>query len=480
MPPLHEALRGARLSARLSEHLMASMVGIEDTRLQDLESGGTDPDPEELEAYAQVFGLGVRELAAGGARRAPLTHLFYRSMSEGGAEAMAELIATGAHRVLGEFLRSARDLAELEGLLRRPRPAALPAPPKHLTDLGDAPPHGADRLADWLRAELGLGLEPIRSMQDLLANRLGIRVLWVTADQLNPVIDGASTLSPRPTILVNLVEGPLCRWRTRMTLAHELCHLLCDHAAGDDRFTIFSPHVPREMRNRWRMFADFDRVERRAGAFAACFLAPAETVRRIVGERDVTSEEAITAVGQELGVGRTTAINRLQHIFGLSKQTRLQMESRGANHWPRWFSGERAPRAIGLRSGEIKQLALQAFADSRIDEVQVRAYLNLPLTEPLPEYPGLSEEQRAPLRRVEDTIRGIAQQHLQEEIVGAAGCAATTVRRVPQGFEVAVERWSEGADAPSIRCGTIVVSHGRTILDVQVDTTAPRSQQQSE
>lgn len=472
MTRLSDALRDARSGAQLSEALMSRMVGIDEPRLRKLESGTAEPLPEELQAYAQAFGVSMQQLAAGEAARAPLTHLFYRSVSEGGPEALEELVDTGAHRVLGELMRTVRDINELETLLGLSNPPALPTPPKRALEIGDIPPFGADRLAEWLREELGLGLEPIASMREILTDRLGVRLLWVTPEELDPVIDGACTLSPRPAILVNLVEGPLCWWRTRMTLAHELCHLLCDREPGDGRFTIFSPHGLREAKGRWRLFDGFDRIERRAGAFAACFLAPAAAVRRAVGQLDVTSEEAISAVGRGLGLGRTTAINRLQHVFGLSKQTRLAMEARSGSHWLVENHVDQGPERIGLRSGVVQDLALDAFARGLLDRVRVREYLRLPFTEALPEHDALTTEQRAPLRRIEDSARGAAQLYLQEELEGETGYVATTVSRIEGGFRVAVEARRDGSADQAGHRGFLTLSHDLAVTGVEITRPA--------
>ena len=474
MPRLSDAIRTARLDARLDAPLMAAMIGVDEPRLVQLEAGERDPRPEELEAYAQVFGVSLQQLAAGDATRAPLTQLFFRSASEGGRAALQELVATGGHRVIGEFMRCTREIAALESLLNLPAPRAFPVPPTSITDLLEsAPPYGADRLAEWFRAELGLGLGPIPSMRTIITEKLGIRVLWVTPEELDPVIEGASTRSPRAAILVNLVEGPDCWWRTRMTLGHELCHLLCDEGPGNDRMAMFSPHALRGMRQRWQMFEGFDRLELRAGAFAACLLAPAESVQRLVGKRDVTAEETISLVGKTFGLGRKTAIFRLKHVFRLSQQTYLAMVARSADHWRRSHSEDRVRGPVGLRAGAVEQLALEAFAQGRLDRVSVREHLRLPLSEPLPDHPRLSALQRAPVRRIEDTIRGLAQRYLQEEDIGTeAACFAAGITSVEGGYRVEVVGGASRETGEQAPCGHLLVSYDLEVIEAPIDISA--------
>lgn len=82
----------------------------------------------------------------------------------------------------------------------------------------------------------------------------------------------------------------------------------------------------------WRFFEGFDRVEQRANAFAAHFLAPAEGVRETVGSGNPTSEDAVTALCQRYGIGRTTAVWRLDHTFGPGPSMRSQMLARSKLH----------------------------------------------------------------------------------------------------------------------------------------------------
>jgi transcriptional regulator with XRE-family HTH domain len=473
MPRLSDAIRTARLDATLDAPLMAAMIGVDEPRLQQLEAGESDPRPEELEAYAQVFGVSLQQLAQGEAKRAPLTQLFFRSVSEGGRAGLLELVATGSHRMLGEFMRCTREIAALESLQDKPAPPAFPVPPTAITDLLDStPPYGGDRLADWFRAELGLGLGPIPSMRTIITEKLGIRVLWVTPEELDPVIEGASTRSPRAAILVNLVEGPDCWWRTRMTLGHELCHLLCDEGPGNDRMAMFSPHARRELRSRWRLFEGFDRLELRAGAFAACLLAPAEAVQQLVGARDVTAEETISLVGKTFGLGRKTAIYRLKHVFRLSQQTYLGMVARSADHWRRSHSVDRFRGPVGLRAGAVEDLALEAFAQGRLDRVRVREHLRLPLSEPLPEHARLTAAQRAPVRRIEDIIRGLAQRYLQEENIGTdAPCFAANVTSVEGGYRVDVVGSASGKKGEQAHCGHLLVSYDLEVIGPLIDAS---------
>jgi transcriptional regulator with XRE-family HTH domain len=476
---LGSILREARARAQLSPSLMSFMAGMDVQRLEQLEQDQGEPTAEELDTCARVFGVRMEEFVAGLAAEAPLTSLFFRSASEGGLDALHELVGSGAHLAIGEFMRCVRDLAELDARLGLPASAPLPEPPPALRGSTDVPPYGADKLADWFRSELGLGREPIDCMTRLLGETLGIRLIWATpdGDELYG-IEGASTSFPRPAVLVNLVEGPDCWWRTRMTLGHELCHLLCDHEPGNRRFAIFSPEALRERATgpqvltghttRWHVYHGFERIEQRAGAFAACLLAPADAVKQAVGVLDPISEEAIALVGKTFGLGRITAINRLQHVFRFSKQVRQSMVSRSTQSWQRWrqwLHPDQVRTGIGLRAGAVANLALDAFVQGRIDRVEVRDYLNLSLMDPLPEHPGLDDAQRAPLRHPQDRVRRVAQQYLQE-VEDVWDCFATTVCTAEGGWRVEVARQTGDTLVP---CGHILVSRDLSIARVEME-----------
>lgn len=281
-------------------------------------------------------------------------------------------------------------------------------------------------------------------------------------------IDGAATLFPRPAILVNLTQGPSCWWRTRMTLGHELCHLLCDSDPHDNRFAIFSPGALLKAHpERWRLFDGFEHIERRANAFAACLLAPAEAVKRIVAKRNPTSEESIGLVGKTFGLGRITAINRLQDVFEFHNSVRREMADRSARYWREDNHEDQVDEEyIGLRSGLLAELALDALARGLIDRVRVRSYLNLPMTEPLPEHEGLTSAQRAPLRRAEDRVMAIAQQHLQKHM---PDCLAETVEPDEGGWRVEVVRRVSDELVP---CGHVVVSYEHEVCETAIAPAA--------
>ena len=188
-----------------------------------------------------------------------------------------------------------------------------------------------------------------------------MRVFFTSPSHLPNQIDGASTLHPRPAILVNLVSGGRCWWRTRMTLAPELAHILFD-LEGDQR-TLFSPPMSdwakARTAGRWRICERFDDIEVEADKFAACLLAPRDEVAAVAERLDPTGDLAIAAVGERFGVGKVVAINRLQVCFGLSQEERQRMVERSEDlHWETHdFDADVVDEREGLRADALRDRA---------------------------------------------------------------------------------------------------------------------------
>ncbi len=459
MTLLGEQIAKAMRQTHLDVATLAALADLEPERLSAIHSGADDVLPDEVDRVARVFGVRARDFARGAALQAPL-QLLLRSAFEEGRPAIDALIETAVLRELGEFQRCVLDVSELEdslGIERRRLPTAF-----HASD--------PERAAKSLRLRLGLALAPIASMRDLLAN-LGVRVFFTAPDRLDRQIDGASTGSPRPAILVNLVGGSECWWRTRMTLAHELAHLLFDTRAHQ---TLFSPHVPSYARTRstgrWRLFEAFDDIEVRADAFAACLLAPRDAVIEAVGALDPTSEEAIAVVGARFGVGRTVAINRLQHTFLLSLSDRLRMETREVRtSWEASFRDEIARGEVGLRRGVLPELTGEALREGKISRVRAREILGLSLRDPLP-LEGIGEALRAPVISPASSARLAAQRHLAMHHPEAE-LTADRVERVCDRWRVSVLRGAVGA-ATYVAAGMLWVDDRGAVTDDPIETIA--------
>jgi transcriptional regulator with XRE-family HTH domain len=429
--PSHPLL-AVRERTGLSREEMASLVGLATTDVADLETGPTYVPPEVIERYAVALGLSVRELLQGEEPSA-VALLFRRIQRE--SRSIGALGSAETHRALGDFVRCAREHARLRLLLDDgPRPEQL----RWLTTIESEPIlprpelYGqARRLASLVRGYLGLDhLAVIASMRKLVED-LGIVTMFVEPEQLDPQIEGASLLNPHPAMLVNLVGGGDHWWRTRMIMAHELCHIFFDRSAlnAEDprRFFVFSPYRPESRPGTaWHLFDHFEDLEARANAFAGDLLAPTRGVEHLIGARDPTTLDAINRISDHYQIGNETAINRLQNTFRLSRDHRSQMLSRLA--MARATGGRRiaTPTAhddcvnpgAQLRDATFIDLVLRACQAGRLDEIEARAQLNLRLSEPLPSSPRLAPTpaQLAPAAPGEASARRAAERHLYRHV----------------------------------------------------------------
>jgi len=400
-------LREVREAAGLTHQQMADLLDEDERTLVALESADAPLDLELLDRCARAFGMTVERLLSDDAGSAPALLLF-RSLNP---EVINELRARRAQFGLGDFLRSAWDLAELASLRARKgaeswAPAAeLDGAPSGVPDNDPELYRQAEVLADQTRGWLELGDAAVPSMSDLLETRLRVPIFWSTPDEVDPNIDGASTREPLPAILVNLVGGRDCWWRTRMTLAHELCHLLFDTLSetAHRRMVMFSPqrelsrHGYTRANRLYRLPDVLERMERRANAFAAHFLAPGRVVRALISRSDATSEKAISLLCQQFGIGRITAINQLTNVFALSRSERASMLDRGGGEsLPPDHPDADVPRGAAPRCRTVHAWISEALSRGWLSNVRARDYLGRSPTEWL-RWNTLPQQHQAPV-----------------------------------------------------------------------------------
>ncbi|WP_292908931.1 ImmA/IrrE family metallo-endopeptidase [Niveispirillum sp.] len=178
------------------------------------------------------------------------------------------------------------------------------------------------QLANETRRLLDIGShEPIHSITELIENRLNIPVIQM---EFNSHIGGATIASGRNRGIVVNTKGdnqdPFIR---RMTLAHELGHLLWDpdpklNQVVVDRYD----HIKSDT-----MATSLDHVERRANAFAIELLAPGDAVIREF-EKNGSGPEAVEKVMASYGVGKTALTYHLRN----RSHNRIDMIGTSINH----------------------------------------------------------------------------------------------------------------------------------------------------
>ncbi len=418
-------LRRAREAAGLTAEAMARLIGLPAGDIERIELGEVAPAFATLKRYAGIFGTRLDRFMETGGSASP-SALLFRSAAEHGAD-LGSMLTGDDFYALGSFLASVADVDELERLLEEP-PAVVPE--LDSADLTDPEwPQGQD-FAARTREALSLGLDPIPSMRVLLEERLRWSLFFVTPDELSPALQGASTIVPRPAILVNLIEGRESWWRTRVSLAHEMCHILYDSRTIARPYLI-SPQGELQGRKEWAIVDRFRGLERRANAFAVHFLAPSAAIREVVRGLAPDSEQAIAAVCASFGIGRTVAVRRLGHEYRISEEAQNHLIERGSDT-AHAKSHPDAAIEPGLRRGRLARLVGRGLDAQKLGAVAARAFLGVPLSEPLP---GVGSG-REPLLTKELIARSRAESIVRAN--GGTGCWASEVRRMERGWEIVV------------------------------------------
>ena len=313
---IENSLKNRREELGLSPRRVARAAGVSEDLVAQAEKNAHSLHVQDLERIAFVLGLDERRLA-------------YHPTSRADDKLAARLKTLTAEPCVGDVRLSERSvlrLAEAASIVRiqSELQETLLGEPLYVrfephADYGyqDNPAYriGYD-LADQARDMLELRDRPVKSMRDLSEDTLGIPVIQAS---LQDEISGATVAAmdsrgiERRGIVLNF-EGPNQNvWARRITLAHEIAHLLYDPDDRLERVRVDSY----DGNNRNPEYSG-DYVEQRANAFAVAFLAPLDAVRRrepapFAGEP--ISGEAISRAMRHFGMSLTSARFHLANAY---------------------------------------------------------------------------------------------------------------------------------------------------------------------
>lgn len=387
MPSFGQALRQSRESAGLSLDEFARLSGLPVASLEDWERG-TPAEAASMDRCALVMGVRLTDFLQGEGERADVALLFRRTREASLEAARQQVLTLDTDLGLSRFCRAVYELRDLRAKL-----GLSPfTPPAELASAYDARPRGGNNAGDHLAraARRALSLDPavpVPSMRALL-DTLGIPLVIAGRGEVDAQIAGASVLHPLPAML--LVPVWNSTWVTRMTLAHELCHVLF-HGQG---FSVSTSQAD-EAQPRWNLDADYAGREQEANAFAAAFLAPTLAVQQLLQGSRPDSEQGVKRVGAHFRVGKGVAINRIVDIYGLPESRRQALLGLRVQ-WPPGDGDVLQDEETGLLQGQVRSLAFEAFSRGLITKTRVRSILQLPDAEPL-EGEALPEALRAPV-----------------------------------------------------------------------------------
>lgn len=300
-----ERIRVARERFHLTQQELGEFVDLSTAEIDALERGTQDFGTGALMRIAYALGRNLREF-------------FEDSFADSGALSAlfrADVEIRDRHRLtraLQEGMAHALQFTSLEAMLGIRREALLPTA-AGLADPGncDEAVQQGEHIAATERLRLRLGEQSIDRIQHLLETQ-GVGSM---AAPLPESVSGVMLFEARigAFVLFNSAQ-PLTR--RRFSIAHEYGHVLMDR----HRLGCLS-----------RIDARDDLIERRADAFAAAFLMPADGVRRIAARRSHARQPAmaidreilqpstvgmlhVAAVAQAFGVSRRSALRRLRNL----------------------------------------------------------------------------------------------------------------------------------------------------------------------
>ncbi len=307
---IEQALQGQRKRLDVKRKQLASAAGVPLRVIEDAETDADRLTIHELEHLALVLGLDPAKLSVDEEAGAD-TDLGVR-LRVLNRERIASQDPLLSPRTVLRFSEAASIIllqSRLQDWLDKPKEAAVFEPSD---DYRFPTWRRGYALATHLRKRLGIGLEPIRSMRELVEHRLGIPIIHVKLP--NHIAGATISTSGHRGIVLNTKGANANVWIRRTTLAHELAHILFDPEPQLTSVRVDSyEHMERTYeqmdmeRNTEDATPSLDDVERRANACAVEFLAPQEAVKQLVPDVSHVSGEAVGMVMSRFGIGRAAA-----------------------------------------------------------------------------------------------------------------------------------------------------------------------------
>lgn len=280
----HTALRAVR---GLTGEQLGRALGLTKSQVSKVENGTRKLDVSEVALVADALGVTLAEVL--GVERKGSLALAARVMTVPEQDQTAP-----ARRRVRQVLEAEAALGDAIGLLpARPSSAGTAVLERvRLEGLANAATvAGGTRLAGIVREELGLGRAPIGDLPALVERHFGLStVTW----PIGKTVSGLCAHSADVALV--LVSSSFPVGHQRFTAAHELAH----HLVGDPREVIIESDV----------FAISTPPERRANAFAAALLMPADGLREVVNGRRV-DDVVLAELMREFGVSYTALLYRL-------------------------------------------------------------------------------------------------------------------------------------------------------------------------
>jgi len=318
---LGERLRGARSGANLTQDAAAASLGMARTTLVAIEKGQRSVRPEELLAFARLYGVSAGKLTSPDAVHVDLSAKFRRAEGKEASKAVTQALS-----LLNQLATGAVQLERLLGQeLRTDYPPPIRINPQIVNQQ-------AEDAANNLRARLGVGLGPIPDLISLLELELGLRIFFrplpsqIAGLYAYDAVIGAC-------VLINANH----HWKRRVqTAIHETGHFVSDRSHAD---ILEEEEVSLSIEERF------------AKRFGSAFLMPASGVRarfdQIVGSENRFDVRELILLAHQFGVATEAMCRRLEELTLLPQGTWDSIRDRG-------FASDLERSAIGEVSVQPK------------------------------------------------------------------------------------------------------------------------------
>lgn len=333
-------IKQARRAAGLSLRALAERAGVTAMAISKYETGKSTPSSRVLLSLSKA--LGVR------------TEYFFRpvkvELQEVKHRKHSRLPKKALQQIEGDVKEQLERFVELEQLLPNGPLQAFKLPGNLVASVRG--PDDIEILAQQLRESWNLGVDPIPVLTDMLEER-GIKVFQSQA--ITERFDGmAATVDGIPVIVIG--RG----WpgdRQRFTLVHELGHLVL----------------------KGRLPPDLDE-EAAANRFAGAFLAPANEVRKELGEKRTWLEpRELEVLKKTYGLSMQGWMRRAKDLGILPDTHYVAMRKFfSARGWNKTEPGDRYPPE---RPQLFEQLVYRALAQDLVSEAKAAELLRMPLLE---------------------------------------------------------------------------------------------------
>ena len=336
MSSIGERIKSNRIRAGLSLRDLAVEAGVSAQAISKYERGLDVPGSAVLIRLAQVLKVRVEHLLR--QMNVTLSQPTYRSHASRLRDRDEGIVQAQVQDWLERYLG-------VEGIVGGQVEFHLPDINRHIEKFDDI-----EQVAVDLRSAWQLGLDPIDNLVEILEGH-GIKAGMVEGtDHFD-----ALTLMANETIPVIVVKQNVPGDRQRLSMAHELGHLILD--------------IPEEMD-----------VEKAAFRFAGAFLAPASAVKAELGnDRQRLDLYELHLLKHKYGMSMQAWIHRAQDLGVISGATAATMyrwfRSKG---WHRDEPGDAYPSP---KMDRLERLVVRALAEDMVSETRAAELLGMSLSE---------------------------------------------------------------------------------------------------